>query len=138
MALSNVRPCETLEQAQHPGAEADSLTSSWQQLAEGQATYGMANLRPERTGLPFIVFISQRDDARHAARVKVSPAPKVIKEQMASYAVHPVAFKGGQRLSGPEERQLERWIALNRAVIEDYWNGEIEYTEDALSLLRSV
>jgi hypothetical protein len=27
---------------------------------EGQASYEMANLRPERTGLPFVVFISQK------------------------------------------------------------------------------
>jgi hypothetical protein len=39
---------------------------------EGQATYRMANLRPERTGLPFVVFISQRGGARHDVRVKVA------------------------------------------------------------------
>lgn len=34
------------------------VTSSLEHLVEGQATYGMANLRSERTGLPFIVFVS--------------------------------------------------------------------------------
>ena len=115
------------------------MTSSSEQLIEGQATYGMANLRSERTGLPLIVFISQRDDnARHAARVKVSPNPKIAKARMGSYSVSPVEHKAGARLSGPEERQLERWIALNLSVIEGYWDGEIEYTEDALARLRAL
>lgn len=116
----------------------DPFASPSDRPAEGRATYGMANLRPERTGLPFIVFISQRDDARHAARVKVSPAPKVKREQMASYSVTPVSFTAGDRLSGLEEWQLESWIALNRSVIERYWDGEIEFAEDALALLRPI
>jgi hypothetical protein len=33
----------------------------------------MANLRPERTGLPFVVFISQKAGARHDVRVKAAP-----------------------------------------------------------------
>lgn len=114
------------------------VTSSSEQLVEGQATYGMANLRSERTGLPFIVFISQRDDARHAARVKVSPNPRIAKDRMGSYSLSPVEHKAGFRLPGPEERQLERWIALNLVVLEGYWTGSIEYTEDALAQLRSL
>ena len=43
--------------------------------AQGQATYGTANLRKERTGLPCIVLISQKDAARHDDRVKVAPGP---------------------------------------------------------------
>ncbi len=114
------------------------MTSSSGTLIEGQATYGMANLRSERTGLPFIVFISQRDDARHAARVKVSPNPRIAKDRMGSYGITPFEFKAGVRLGGAEERQLELWVALNHSVIEGYWNGVIEYTEDAMEQLRPV
>src|SRR5436305_14358246 len=32
---------------------------------QGQGGFEMANLRPDRTGLPFVVFISQRGGARH-------------------------------------------------------------------------
>ena len=114
------------------------MTSALEPLLEGQATYGMANLRPERTGLPFIGFISQRDDARHAARVKVSTAPKVKLDDMGSYGVSPFDFKAGRRLETNEERTLEHWVSLNRDVIERYWDGDIEYTEDAIAALRSV
>ena len=36
--------------------------------SQGQALFDMANLRPDRTGLPFVVFISQRGGARHDVR----------------------------------------------------------------------
>ena len=114
------------------------MTSAPDQLVEGQATYGMTNLRPDRTGLPFIVFISQRDDARHAARVKVSPTPKVKADEMGSYSVAPFAHRAGRTLSSTEARALEAWVTLNLDVIQRYWDGDIEYTEDALALLRPV
>jgi hypothetical protein len=65
-----------------------------QKQIEGQATFGVASPRRERTGLPFIVFISQKDNARHAARVKVSPEPRVLKDEMGSYAVSPLRPQG--------------------------------------------
>jgi hypothetical protein len=40
----------------------------------GQASFEMANLRPERTGLPFVVFISQRGGARRDVRIKLARA----------------------------------------------------------------
>ncbi len=67
----------------------------------GQATFEMANLRPTTTGQPFIVFISQRGAARHAARVKVAAAPKVGIEDMSSYSIDPFKRRGGPGLSGP-------------------------------------
>ena len=114
------------------------MTSAVNQLVEGQATYGMANLRPDRTGLPFIVFISQRDDARHAARVKVSPALRVRAEEMGSYSIAPFSYRAGQALSPVEERALEAWVALNLDILRRYWDGDIEFTEDALALLRPI
>lgn len=114
------------------------MTSALEQLAEGQATYGMANLRPDRTGLSFIVFISQRDDACHAARVKVSPAPRVRADEMASYSIAPFAHRAGPRLSTEDERKLAACVALNLDVIQRYWDGDIEFTEDAIALLKPI
>ena len=106
--------------------------------AQGQATFGMANLRRKTTGLPFIVFISQKDEARHAARVKVSPEPRMRPEEMSSYSVSPFEWKEGPRLANAEEKMLGRWIDVNARVLLDYWNGEIEYTEEAIDQLKAV
>ena len=104
----------------------------------GQATYGMSNLRPETTGLPFIVFISQQDSAKHAARVKWSPAPKVQSKKMGSYALDPFEHKTGPKLENKQERLLKNWIDLNIETLQKYWNGEIEYTEEVLEQIKSL
>lgn len=98
----------------------------------------MANLRPKTTGLPFVVFISQRGSARHAARVKVSPAPRMQVEQTGVYAVRPFRHVAGPRLNAREEEQLARWIAANEAVLLGYWGGDIPFTEDAIEQLTRI
>ncbi|MDP4025953.1 hypothetical protein Q8W71_25295 [Methylobacterium sp. NEAU 140] len=106
--------------------------------AQGQATYGMANLRSKTTGLPFVVFISQRARARHDARVKVSPGPRVQPDQMGSYQLRPFQHTDGPRLGVGDEALLRAWVALNLDVLLSYWDGRIEFTEDAIDLLSRV
>ena len=105
---------------------------------EGQATYEMANLRPERTGLPFVVFISQRGGARHDVRVKVARAPRVRPSEMVTIALCPSIRVVRGRLDPHDLALLRQWIDLNEQVLIDYWNGVIGYTEDALNALRPV
>jgi hypothetical protein len=105
---------------------------------QGQATYGMANLRPATTGLSFIVFISQRDSASHAARVKVSREARVNASQLGSYSIDPFQHRAGPRLTSSEEGDLARWVSLNRSVLIDYWTGKILYTEEAISRLQRI
>ncbi len=106
--------------------------------APGQATYWMANLRQRTTGLPFVVFISQRDHYRHDLRVKVSPGPRVQEDQMGSYSVRPFVHRGGPALSSQDEKLLQQWIIANKQVLEEFWDGDIEYTEDAIERIVSI
>jgi hypothetical protein len=105
---------------------------------EGQATFEMANLRPERTGLPFVVFISQKGGARHDVRVKVARAPKVRPSEMATVALTPSLRVVRGRLDPRDLALLRQWIDINEQVLIDYWNGIIGYTEDALNTLRPI
>jgi hypothetical protein len=105
---------------------------------EGQATYEMANLRPERTGLPFVVFISQRGGARHDVRVKVARAPRVRPSEMVAVALRPSVRVVKGRLDPRDFALLRQWIELNEQVLIDYWHGIIGYTEDALNALRPI
>lgn len=95
----------------------------------------MANLRPERTGLPFVVFISQKGGARHDVRVKVAPGAKVHPSEMITVAVRPAVRVVRGRLDSHNLALLTRWIELNRNVLVDYWDGVIEYTEDAINAI---
>ncbi|MBV8492537.1 MAG: DUF4160 domain-containing protein [Alphaproteobacteria bacterium] len=104
----------------------------------GQASYEMANLRPERTGLPFVVFISQRGGARHDVRVKVAPGAKILPSEMVTVAVRPNVRVIRGTLDPRDLALLTRWIELNRNTLVDYWNGDIEYTEDAIAAIVPV
>ena len=106
--------------------------------AEGQAAFEMANLRPERTGLPFVVFISQKGGARHDVRVKVARGAKVRPSEMTTVGVRPKPRVIRGALDPDDLAQLAEWIELNQAVLVDYWNGDIEYTEDVISALKPL
>lgn len=104
----------------------------------GQALFDMANLRPQRTGLPFVVFISQRGGARHDVRLKLARSAKVRPSDMLTVAVRPRPRLIRGRMSSQEFDAVRRWIELNERVLIDYWNGDIEYTEDALDAIKPI
>jgi hypothetical protein len=106
--------------------------------ADGQALFEMANLRPERTGLPFVVFISQKSGAHHDVRVKVAHGARVRPSEMVTVALRPAVRVIRGKLDSAERALLTRWIELNREILVQYWDGVIEYTEDAISALRPI
>ena len=104
----------------------------------GQADFEMANLRPERTGLPFVVFISQPGGARHDVRIKLARSPKVRPGDMLTIAVRPVPRIIRGKMNTREFDLVKQWIELNRDVLVKYWDGIIEYTEDILNAIRPI
>jgi hypothetical protein len=98
----------------------------------------MANLRPERTGLPFVVFISQRGGARHDVRVKVAPGAKVRPSEMITVAIRPSVRVVRGSLDPHDLALLTRWIDRNRDTLIKYWDGDIEYSEDAIAAIVPV
>lgn len=97
----------------------------------------MANLFPKHTGLPFVIWISVRGGARHDVRVKVSANAKAMPGEMATVGIRPEVKVVEGELSADALRQLEAWIALNRATLISYWDGDID-TQDALEALRRI
>lgn len=104
----------------------------------GHASFDMANLRSERTGLPFVVFISQQGGARHDVRIKLARAAKVRPSEMLTVAVRPIPRLIRGEISARDFGLVSRWIELNRDVLIDYRNGDIEYTEDALKAIEPI
>lgn len=99
--------------------------------------FEMANVRPEISGLPFIVWISERGNARHDVRVKVSPGPRV-REFIASVSVRPTIEVVAGELDAKDLDLVRRWIDLNREVIIKFWDGDILYTDEALAALKKL
>jgi hypothetical protein len=96
----------------------------------------MANVHPRRTGLPFVVYISEKQ-GRHDVRVKVaagSKAPPFV----ASVSVRPEIDIVAGNLSAHDFGLVRRWIEINRDVIIGYWDRTIEDTADALSALQPL
>ena len=101
--------------------------------------YVDADLSPKRTGLPFVVWISPKAGAPHDVRVKVSRGPKVHPSEWISVAVRPdVHVVGDGKMTSHDFGLLRKWIDLNRGVLVKYWEGDIEYTEDAIAQLRPI
>ena len=115
--------------------ELDDVAS---EKAAGQASFDMANLRPERTGLPFVVFISQKGGARHDVRIKLARTAKVRPSEMITVAVRPTPRVIRGRINSREFEVVRAWLELNERVLIDYWNGDIEYTEDAMNAIKSI
>jgi hypothetical protein len=106
---------------------------------EGEALFEMANLSPKRTGLPFVVWIWPKAGAPHDVRVKISKGPKVHPSELISVAIRPnVHVVGGGTMSASDLALLQKWVEVNHDVILKYWDGEIEYTEDAIAALKPI
>lgn len=100
--------------------------------------FEMANLSPSRTGLPFVVWISPKADAPHDIRVKVSKSPRVHAADLISVAIRPEVRVVGGQMASHDLALLKKWIELNYDVLVGYWDGDIEYTEDAITALKPL
>jgi hypothetical protein len=104
--------------------------------AEAEDLYEMANLYPKHTGLPMVIWVSERGNARHDLRVKVSTrhGNRMNINDTAVVGVRPQSVLAG--VLTPADRQaVFRWITLNEAVLIDYWNGAID-TVDLVQRLQ--
>ena len=99
----------------------------------------MANLRPKTTGLPMVVWVSERGNARHGARVKVAlqHGDRINPSHTAVFGVRPTPGLISGNLSTAEQRALSDWITLNEAAIVEYWDGVID-SGDLLQRLKRV
>jgi hypothetical protein len=60
-------------------------------------------------------------------------------EEFITVSVSPeVAVLGGGSRPSPELALLRQWIERNREVLVQFWEGQIEYTEDVLNRILPV
>jgi hypothetical protein len=100
--------------------------------------FEMANLVQRDTGLPFVVWISPKGNARHDVRVKVSRSPKAVPSEMVSVAIRPNVHVVEGKMSTSDLKLLSRWVELNWDVLVRYWDGDIESTKEAINLIRPI
>lgn len=98
----------------------------------------MANLRPADTGLPMVIWVSERGHARHDARIKVSQThgARIDAGNTATVALRPSPHLIAGRLSSDDLRAVANWIAMNEAPLLDYWHSRISTVELIQQLRR--
>jgi hypothetical protein len=102
--------------------------------------FEMANLSPTLTGLPMIVWISERGRARHDVRVKVSltHGRRARPDRTASVSVRPkVEIVAGPELDRRDMELVRQWVELNREAIIAYWSGDL-LTDEVIARLRPI
>jgi ubiquinone biosynthesis protein UbiJ len=110
---------------------------SEQRQYDSEALYEMANLFPKHTGLPFVVWMSNKGGAQHDVRVKVSHGPKVLPSEMVSVAIRPHVHVVEGKMSASDLAMLAKWIELNQDVLLKYWEGEID-TKDLVDAIQQI
>ena len=103
------------------------------------ALFEMANLFPATTGLPMVIWASERGRARHDVRIKVSQARgvRMLPGDLATVAVRPVPRLVDGRLSVADLQAVGDWIRLNEAALVAYWEYRIDTAEFIGRLRRS-
>ena len=97
---------------------------------ETEDLYETANLYPKHTGLPMVIWVSERGHARHDAGIKVSTkhGMRMNINDTAVVGIRPPSVVAGV-LATADRQAVFRWITLNEAALIGYWNGTIDTVE---------
>jgi hypothetical protein len=109
------------------------------EAADDESAFDMANLSPALTGLPMVVWVSERGGARHDVRVRVSTihGRTVSPGQWAVVAVRPAPRLVHGSLSPADFAAVSNWIRLNEVAIVDYWNYQL-LTDELIRRLQRL
>jgi hypothetical protein len=100
--------------------------------------FEMANLFPADTGLPMVVWVSERGHARHDVRVKVNQSygTRMLPGNLAVVTVRPTPRLVAGKLSPRDLDAVSDWIRLNEAALVDYWEYRISTAQLTQQLRR--
>jgi hypothetical protein len=107
------------------------------ELSLDEGLYRWANLKPTKTGLPFVVFITSENPLSPDPFITLSRSPN-FQDAFATFTItDPIGLASGV-LIGPNVDKVEAWVKKNQSVLIGYWDGTIPYTDDVMEKLVSV
>jgi hypothetical protein len=99
----------------------------------------LSHLSSRFTGLPFVVWIRPKGDARHDVRIEVSRSPKVRERgEFITVSVRPTVEVLHGKLRSSDLGLLREWIEGNRQALIAYWEGDIDSTVEVCEALRPL
>ena len=102
--------------------------------------WGMANLTPNETGLPMVVWVSEKGGAKHGPRIKVSTelGAKIDPGSTVTVTIEDNPRKiGSARLAAKHLTQVAEFIRKNSKVLIQYWERKIS-TKDMMDKIEKL
>lgn len=102
--------------------------------------FEMANLRQKTTGLPMVIWLSEKGHTQHGPRIKASKnhSDKMdIHDAVSVSITSPPDIVAGTGLNPKDFEAVSRYIELNKKVLLQYWNYEID-TAELIGSLKSL
>lgn len=140
-ALKQAKISLTLGLSSHPDFRPVVLDPAFaDDLAVKELFEEMVSYRKDVTGVDHTVFISPKGHVRHGPRIKVAIDPPDRIDPRGDTSA--IAIGDGDVVAGPDVKpellaQVRQFVALNRAVLLDYWEYRID-TEQLRQRLRSI
>ena len=103
-----------------------------------QDMWEMANLWPNTTNLPVIVFVSFKGNSKHGPRIKVM----THKGRMDLDSTVPVSISDNPEvLEGELDvailKLVKKWVISNKVILMLYWDGKID-TGELIGSLKKI
>lgn len=116
----------------------DQLADFVEALGERENLFAMATMGTEATGIHNTLYMIPVPEGQHGPRIKVMIDPSRAKRPgSGTEATVPFDAAAKGAISSQLERQVRDFIALNRAVLEEYWRLDI-YTDQLFARLRPI
>lgn len=100
----------------------------------------MSNLRPEKTGLPVVVWVSVGSHTKHGPRIKIQTK---IGNKINPSELIPITIEDepknieNYKIDKKLFDDIKKWIKKNREVLMKYWKFEI-YTDEMLKKIKKL
>jgi hypothetical protein len=93
--------------------------------------WAMANIRPEETGLPMVIWIKPKGNEKHGPRIKVQKehGEKANEGQWVTVTIEDNPKIIGDKLSTEDMKLVKKFINLNRDTLLQIWNDTISLSK---------
>jgi hypothetical protein len=125
-----------------PTSDLGPIVTISDELAEREFLGDMVSYRKKKTGVDNTIFISQKGYAPHGARIKIAIDPPQsinVTSKTVSVAIDSGKVVAGDKtkVTAALEKQVQKFVVLNREVLLKYWDADID-TEELGKELKSI